>query len=206
MIAEAKTTARALHSLAALALGAFLIAGAFGCVNEVSDDPLDVGSEERTAGLPLMSTKVSGISVDAFYRWVLDGVPTYGHEPRAPRLDIEVIVNDAQVAATLPGFDGLESAFVFVPRSDGAGGARWELHGLSWAGGAYRRVGSSPYDQRTELVGDKHVLQGMRLSEADLQQVLARGIAVGLDTNRGTVWAQDADQNFTVDEARDSPR
>jgi hypothetical protein len=206
MTAQAMTTARFLHALAALALGACLTAGASGCRNELSNDPLDVGRDDGPEGLPLMSTKVPGISVDAFYRWAPDGVPTYGHDPRAPRLDVEVIVDDAQVAAALPGFDGLESAFALVPRSDGAEGARWELHGLSWAGGAYRTVGSSLYDQRTERVGDKHVLRGLRLSEADLQQVLARGIAVGLDTNRGTVWAQDADQNFTVDESRDPPR
>lgn len=205
MFAQAMTTSRFVRPLAALALGALLAAGGSGCVNDLSDDPLELGRDEGAGGLPLMSTKVPGISVEAFYRSAPDGVPTYGHQPSTPVLDVEVIVDDAQVAAALPGFDGLESAFVLVPRAEGADRARWELHGLSWAGAAYRTVGSL-YDQRSERVGDKHVLQGLRLSEADLQQVLARGIAVGLDTNRGTVWAQDADQNFTVDKASGAPR
>lgn len=205
MIARAMTAVRCSHPLAALALSAFLTAGDSGCVSQMSADPLELGREEGAEGLALMSTKVPGISVHASYRWAPDGVPTYGHDPRAPRLDVEVIVDDVQVAAALPGFDGLESAFVLIPRADAGGGARWELHGLSWAGGAYRIVGSSLYDQRSERVGDKHLLQGLRLSEADLQQVLAHGIAAGLDTNRGTVWAQHAGQNFSVDEAPRPP-
>jgi hypothetical protein len=37
-----------------------------------------------------------------------------------------------------------------------------------------------------------------RLSDADLAVVKLRGVAVGLDTNVGTIWAQESGANFPV--------
>lgn len=204
MSAEAMILSRVYRQVLSVVFGVVVSSGGLGCVHELSDEPVFLDHEPE--GLPLMSTRIAGVVVNASYRWVPDGTPTYGYDPRAPRLDVEVTVSDAQIAAVLPGFDGMERAFVFVPRSNGNGGARWELHGLSWSGPAYRNVSQDLYNQRTEVVGDKHRLDGLRLTEADLEQVLLHGVAVGFDTNRGTLWAQDADQNFPVEEARLPPR
>jgi hypothetical protein len=43
---------------------------------------------------------------------------------------------------------------------------------------------------------DRSELRGTKLSTCDLEAVRSLGVAVGLDTNVGTVWAQNAGGNF----------
>jgi hypothetical protein len=176
--------------LVAAALSAALCALS-GCAvpgGEVGDDAA------QTAEPEVRSAKVSAIEVDATYRMVVIGTPTYGFDATEPFLTIQVIVDDAALLREQPGFDGYERAFALVPRA-GEGGGGWERIEIPFA---HRQVRG--YMSSVRWV-DVHRAVSLRLSDADLSLLLSEGVAIGLETNVGTIWAQDAGENFAVTRA-----
>lgn len=156
-----------------------------------ADAPLVDGAAESP--IPTKS-RVSGgaISVEAEWRSVSAGTPTYGYDPRAEIVRIEVRVDDAAIRAEHPGFDGLESAFALVPRHTD-GGLVWESHEVPFR--VQSRAGY--YGQVVIDVHRTDWLHGL-----DVEAAIEYGIAVGLDTNVGPIWAQGPGENFPLVEAR----
>jgi hypothetical protein len=137
----------------------------------------------------ITSAKEPGVEVDAVYRYVVTGTPTYGYDATEPFLWIDIVVDDAAIRRQHPGFDGYERPFVLLPRKDASGAITWERRELAYRGQSQRGyMALRPVD----LYG----LASTKLSSGDLQAVLAEGVAVGLDSNVGTIWAQDAGKNF----------
>jgi hypothetical protein len=129
---------------------------------------------------------VPGVAVTATYSTAYVGTPTYGSEPLGTFLNVRVEVDDARVRETRPDFDGRERPFAFVTvRHEGRDRTlRVDLAYKYTAPGGY-------YGERAV---DTYVLEGFRVDEL----VPERGLAVGFDTNLGTIWAQDPDQNFPI--------
>jgi hypothetical protein len=159
-----------------------------GCT--ASADPNSGGATEVASSDLTTSSTEPGIAVDATYRLAFDGTPTIGSEPTVPYLTLRVVVDDRLVREAHPGFDGLERVFVMLPRKQG---------GVTHV----ERV-ELPFDH-SELQGfislywvDVHQNERLRISTDDLDAVRAEGIAVGLDTNVGTVWAQRPGETFPV--------
>jgi hypothetical protein len=144
-------------------------------------------STDDTAGLT--SSREPGVDVNATYRFAFSGIPTIGSEnPDVPLLTMKITVDDEAIRRQHPGFDGLERVFAMVPRR--AGGQT-----------TLERI-ELPFDH-SELRGfiqlryvDVHAIENLHLSKDDLAATLAEGIAVGLDTNVGTLWAQEPGHNF----------
>jgi hypothetical protein len=132
--------------------------------------------------------------VEATYRRVLTDVPTYGYYPTEPRVSIAVETEDAAMAREHPGFDGYERAFVLLPRQTGRG-VLWERLDLRYTGpGRHGYFGERRFDT--------YAVDAVRLTDEDLSLVLEHGVAVGFDTNVGTVWAQEPGENYPVREKR----
>jgi hypothetical protein len=133
-------------------------------------------------------TVSSGVIVSATYSYVVVGTPTYGNDATAPVLTVRVEVDDAAIRAQVPGFDGFEQVFVQVPKLQG-GSVVWESHALTWKasrmGGYYAQI---RYDIHES--GSIWGVHGPTLEQ--------HGVAVGLNTNVGTLWAQQPGQNFPV--------
>lgn len=156
-----------------------------------ADAPIEAG--ETAAPIPTKSrVSAEAITVDAEWRSVSAGTPTYGYDPREDIMRVTVHVDDGAIRARHPGFDGFESAFVLVPRATDAG-LIWESHGLPYAG--QTRAG-----YYGEIVIDIHGSDWIR--GLDVQAAVEYGVAVGLDTNVGPIWAQGPGENFPVVEAR----
>jgi hypothetical protein len=119
----------------------------------------------------------------------------------AGTLVIDVISPDKEIAARLPGFNGMERAFALVP-SEQNGNVRWDRVNLGYDGASYseyRQTGESQgspimepvlssyqYDWHRSLLGPGAFDEGA---------VKKYGIAVGLETNVGIVWGQEFQQN-----------
>ena len=71
------------------------------------------------------------------------------------------------------------------------GAVRWERVELGYRG----QLTAGYFGERRLDVYDA---TGIRLSDADLALLRGQGVAVGLDTNVGRVWAQKPGENFTV--------
>lgn len=100
-------------------------------------------------------------------------------------------INDAMLQQKHPGFDGLERPFVLVPRR-AAGALSWERFDLAY---------DHTIDQGATLPNareDVYTTTPIRLSSDQLEIVVAQGVAFGLDSNVGTIWAQDPGRNFSV--------
>jgi|GEM_PF-3795377 len=168
--------------VAMLASGALLV----GCASEAEED---VGAAAETTTQEVASAKEPGIDVKATWRRVVTGVPTYGYEATEPFLALEITVDDAKVRAQHSGFDGFERPFALVPRAGvRSGDVRWERVELAFRG-------ESRHGYYGEQRRDVYEVKGIRLAEADVEVVLSLGVAVGLETNVGTVWAQDPGDN-----------
>ena len=156
--------------------------------------PTDAAIEDTVdAPIPTKArVSAEAIRVDAEWRSVSAGTPTYGYDPRAEILRIAVQVDDAAIRAQHPGFDGLESVFVLVPRATD-GGLVWESHAVPyWA--------ESRAGYYAQIVIDVHRTDW--LHGLDVQAAIEHGVAIGLDTNVGTVWAQGPGENHPVVRAR----
>lgn len=130
---------------------------------------------------------VSGVQVrNAKTLSYFEGTPTYGSQP-VHALDLRVSVNDAEVQKQ-HGYDGFERPFAMIPRKVD-GNIVWEKHALEFAG--HGRAGYFG-DQRT----DEYVLpRGLKIDAATVKSL---GVAVGMDTNAGQVWAQRPGDNADV--------
>ena len=101
------------------------------------------------------------------------------------KIEFEVQVDDKEVGRQVTGFDGFESAFVMLPRTTPEGVA-WERKTLDFAGSNIR--------SKTGRMIDVH--RGMQTG-VDLAAISQYGFAVGIETNKGTVWAQNSGGNYT---------
>lgn len=130
---------------------------------------------------------VSGINVQQAQTYsYFVGTPTYGSEP-VPAMHLRVAVNDAAVKEA-HGYDGFERPFAMIPREVN-GQLTWERHALEFSG--HGRAGYFG-----QLQTDEYQLpRGVRI---DPKTVKALGIAIGLETNTGTVWAQRPGENHAV--------
>ncbi|HSO00206.1 MAG TPA: hypothetical protein VLS89_18065 [Candidatus Nanopelagicales bacterium] len=146
-------------------------------------EDLDV-VEEADFGL----TASQGISVQASYREVITGTPTYGYPATSPVLTVRITVDDAALKGQFPSFDGMESAFVMVPFQKN-GSVVWESRRLTWTGTTL-----AGYHGQTRL--DVH--ESGSIWGVDWATLSANGVAVGLDANVGTIWAQGPGQNWQV--------
>ncbi len=134
---------------------------------------------------PLASKKSPGLDVEASVASRSVGTPTYGYDPRGLFLTVRTSVEDSVVREKRPAFDGLERAFALVTVVEN-GQSRTVRLELPYA--HTRRAGY--YGQRVIDVYEATV----RLDALAVE----RGVAVGLDTNVGTVWAQDPGDDFVI--------
>lgn len=139
--------------------------------------PEALGKADSARGLPDRA-----VEVGAWQRQVPTGcTPTYGRSCREPAVKVRVRVDDALLRQAHPGFDGLEHAFVLLPYYDADGLLQWQGHAVPWD-----RLSRHGY--YSELTADVHETDWLR--GVDLDAIEAEGVAVGLDTNVGLVWAQ----------------
>lgn len=178
------TLVRSVSALA-LALGLTL---ASGCGGAYSDGG-GIG-EVGTLGQGLVST--SGITATATYAEVVTGTPTYGSPATSPVLTVHVEVDDAALRKGFPGFDGLERAFALVPKL-AAGRLVWESVSLRYSGetrrGYYADIKIDLHDSGPIWCTGWGV---------DWETLRAQGVAIGLETNLGVIWAQAEGKNLAV--------
>jgi hypothetical protein len=98
--------------------------------------------------------------------------------------DVQLKVSDALVREQLHGFDGMERAFAMLP-SERNGKLSWKKVSLDFAGS-----GIVGYYNRTFC--DNHDKQ---LASVDAKAIAKYGVAFGMETNEGVVWAQDSGKN-----------
>lgn len=158
------------------------------CDPMASEDPSDEleGATVRSLQQNLVAT--SGLSVQATYREVITGTPTYGSPATSPMLAVHVSVDDAALRRQYPGFDGMERVFVRVPKLV-SGGLTWETVSLRYAG-------QSRTGYYGEIVIDLH--ESGPIWNVDWATLSANGVAIGIDTNVGVFWAQDEGKNHPV--------
>ena len=110
-------------------------------------------------------------------------------------MGVNIEVNDAQVRKAVDGFDGLEKPFVSVPFQTADGKVSWKRFDVSWAG---------DHIEGRALVDDYALSHVPGTAQVDGKQAenMANdlGVAVGMDTNEGTLWAQDFGQTLPVKE------
>jgi hypothetical protein len=183
-----KTSIRsALAPVVSLALSAALPLGlAAGCGDAgtlaASEDADYVGSMTQS----LVST--TGITARATYQEVVTGTPTYGFPATSPVLTVSVEVDDAALRKSFPSFDGLERAFVRVPKLQ-AGRLVWESVDLRYSGQTRRGYFA-------EIPIDLH--DSGSIWSVDWATLQANGVALGLTTNLGVIWAQEEGRNLAV--------
>lgn len=161
-----------MNSASKLAFALLLVAGC----GAPADDAASTTSDLASATEP-------GIDVTGSYHRAYIDTPTYGYEPTAPFLTIEVTVDDAKIRAAHPGFDGFEHAFALVPNV-----GRIEL--------PFTGSRTTGYIQLRQI--DVHGVTGVHVSEEAYTASSAQGIAIGLETNVGTLWAQAPGHDFPV--------
>ena len=105
-------------------------------------------------------------------------------------MDINVAVDDAKVRSQLDGFDGMERPFALVPYQHGDGPVEWRKVDLGFE--------ATDFDPKSHAVKDEYTAQSIDMTDNVADKY---GIAVGMETNEGTVWAQDYGQTFKVKDA-----
>lgn len=167
----------------------FALSAASGCATPA--DEADVSSSDEELATAVPPRPFNGIEVVANYSLTFpDYPPTLGSQQTIPVVDIEIVVDDAAVANVVADFDGYERAFALVPRMRD-GQTRFERVELPFEG---RRVRGFIALRWVDI----HGVSSLRLDSADRAGLLEKGIAVGLETNRGTVWAQLPDRTHPV--------
>ena len=99
--------------------------GACGCGSSVGVDASDSYSTDHVTALSQQLISLTGITVQATYQEVITGTPTYGFPATSPMLSVHVEVSDAALRTAFPSFDGLERAFVMIPKLS-SGRLVWE--------------------------------------------------------------------------------
>jgi len=163
------------------------IAGALaGCVT-----PVDAAEDVENIASAQTSALEPAVTIDAEWFRAVTRTPTYGDDGMSPFLTINVTVEDDLLRRSRPTFDGFERPFALIPRADGDA-VRWERLDLPFrATGLRGYIALRPYDAY-------ETARAVPLSEADLAVISREGIAVGLDTNVGTIWAQNFRENTSV--------
>lgn len=147
-----------------------------------SEDP------QYVEGMAQSLVSTAGITAQATYQEVVTGTPTYGFPATSPVLTVHVEVDDAALRKSFPGFDGLERAFVRVPKL-AAGRVIWESVDLRYSGQTRRGYFAEiPID-----LHDSGSIWGV-----DWPTLSANGVAIGLTTNLGIIWAQEEGRNLAV--------
>lgn len=105
-------------------------------------------------------------------------------------LEASLKVDDQKIRAQAPGFDGRERPFVMLP-AEHEGEVTWYRHELQYRGPGL----AGPWDHTPV---DSYELE--RVTNVDRAALQKYGVALGVDTNVGTLWAQTPGQNFPVRE------
>lgn len=105
-------------------------------------------------------------------------------------MNIDVSVEDAKVAKQLDGFDGMEKPFALVPYQHGNGPVEWRRVDLGYE--------TTDYDPKSHALKDEYTAQQIDMTDNVADKY---GIAVGMETNEGTVWAQNYGETFKVKDA-----
>ena len=162
------------------------LAFAAGCGDVESPASLD--DSQYVEGMTQSLVSTAGITAQATYQEVVTGTPTYGYPATSPVLTVHVEVDDAALRKSFPGFDGLERAFVRVPKLS-SGRVVWESVDLRYSGQTRRGYFAEiPID-----LHDSGSIWGV-----DWPTLQANGVAIGLMTNLGIVWAQEEGRNLAV--------
>lgn len=98
--------------------------------------------------------------------------------------EVELKVSDSLVREQVRGFDGLEHAFALLP-SERRGQLSWKKVDLGFEGS-----GIAGYYNRTFV--DLH---GGTVKHVDAKAIAKYGVAFGIETNEGVVWAQSPGDN-----------
>ncbi|PSM30743.1 hypothetical protein [Haliangium sp. UPWRP_2] len=157
-------------------------------------EPMATDADEADGAAMALGTRsqslvsTTGITVTATYQEVVTGTPTYGDPATSPMLRVHVEVSDAALRAAYPSFDGLERVFVRVPKVK-SGVVTWESQPLRYSGQSRRGYYG-------EIVIDLH--DSDSIWGVDWPTLSRHGIAIGLDTNLGVIWAQEDGHNFAV--------
>jgi hypothetical protein len=139
-----------------------------------------------------MSVIRSGISVQTELSRLVTGTPTIGNHAEVDVLQVEVKVNDARLRQQLSSFDGFERVFALVPMRVESGEVKWNRIDL----GKFHQERTGFFMQEFLDVHSSH----QPLRGIDAEAIREHGIAIGLDTNVGTVWAQSPGENFRAGE------
>lgn len=162
--------------------------GATGCGISEGVDATESDSANHVATLSQDLISTTGITVQATYQEVITGTPTYGFPATSPMLSVHIEVSDAALRSAFPSFDGLERAFVMVPKLS-SGRVVWESRSLRYSG--ERRRGY--YGDIQIDLHDSGSIWGV-----DFATLHANGVAIGLETNVGVIWAQPEGKNHPV--------
>jgi hypothetical protein len=109
---------------------------------------------------------------------------TWDNNPRGHDFNAVVRVNDAKLREQLPGFDGLEKAFMLVPQPSG----EWKRFELN-----YSQTYGTDLGPRTDI--HSFAIPSPFLKDAEINAIRGNGVAFGLETNVGTLWLQDPGDN-----------
>lgn len=130
-----------------------------------------------------MSVVNSGINASAQLYSYFDTTPTYG-TPEKTGVDVKLDVTDAYVKQQFD-YDGFERPFALVP-TEVNGKVEWKREALEYKG--------------THVGGymDLKPVDSYELNDRDVSRELVAkyGIALGMETNNGTVWLQQPGQNL----------
>lgn len=132
--------------------------------------------DEAASSEAALASDGPALRVDASWRRVVTGTPTYGFDATTPIVSLSARVNDASVRKAHAGFDGYERVVAYVPKADGSS-QRTELR--------FRYTTQEGYMQLYPV--DIHEADSFFVSEADLAVIRRDGITVSLETNTGVV-------------------
>lgn len=182
-----KTPFRSLARASALLIALSLPLGlAAGCGDAASADVLE--DPQYVEGMTQSLVSSAGITAQATYQEVVTGTPTYGSPATSPVLTVHVEVDDAALRKSFPGFDGLESAFVRVPKL--------VMGRVVWESVALRYSGQTRRGYFAEIPVDLH--DSGSIWGVDWPTLSGNGVAIGLATNLGMIWAQEEGRNLAV--------
>jgi hypothetical protein len=140
----------------------------------------------------MTTLKSPALTIDARYN--LHKVPserpaTYSTTYRTDAdVTVRLSVDDKAIRSQVDGFDGMERPFAMLP-SDKGGTLTWFRHELKHRGaGVEGFFGERPVD----------VYELAPVHNVDLEAVKMHGVAIGLETNVGTLWAQKPGENTPV--------
>lgn len=184
MTTKTTTYARALLT-AAFALFTALVPA---CDPAASEDSAADSQADSVRAMQQSLVTATGVRVQATYRELITGTPTYGDPATSPVLLVHVEVDDAALRALYPSFDGMERVFVRVPKSS--------PRGLTWENVPLRYSGQRRTGYYGTIVIDLH--DSGSIWNVDFATLSANGVAIGLESNLGVIWAQEEGKNHPV--------